>query len=82
MWHHTRAYADQYHHTYYAGHTIADHGGWLMHTIISGIIHGLIYGAIFRLFRGMTLPEILIVAVVGIAVVGGGYWLWNRRVNG
>lgn len=52
-----------------------------MHTIIGGLIYGLIYGAIFRLFHGMSLQEVLIVAVVGIALVGGGYWLWNRRMD-
>ncbi|MHB1641449.1 MAG: hypothetical protein ACYCS8_02160 [Acidithiobacillus sp.] len=76
------AYENHYHHSYYAGHAVADHGGWLMHTIIGGIIHGLIYGAIFRLFRGMSLEEVLIVAVVGIALVGAGYWLWNRSLDG
>jgi hypothetical protein len=52
-----------------------------LHTIVGGIIHGLIYGAIFRLFRGMSLEEVIIVAVVGITLVGGGYWLWNRRME-
>lgn len=79
MWHHTGAYADHYHRAYYAGHTAADHGGWLLHTIIGGIIHGLIYGAIFRLFRGMSLAEVIVIAVIGIMLVGGGYWLWLTR---
>ena len=80
MWHHATAYADHYHHPY-ATHAVADHGGWLMHSIIGGIIHGLIYGAIFRLFRGMSLDEVMVVAVLGIMLVGGGYWLWNRRTG-
>ena len=83
MWHHRIPYAEA-HHAYYAGHTIAHHGGWLGHTIVSAVIHGLIYGAIFRLMRGMSIGEVLLVAVVGVAVVGvavvgGGWWLWNRR---
>ena len=49
-----------------------------MHTIVGGIIHGLIYGAIFRLFRGMSMGEALVVAVAGITLVAAGYWLWNR----
>ncbi|OFA14961.1 hypothetical protein A4U49_15385 [Acidithiobacillus ferrivorans] len=77
MWHHAAAYAEHYHHPY-ASHAVAGHGGWLMHTIIGGIIHGLIYAAIFRLFRGISLEEAMIVAVVGVALVVGGYWLWNR----
>ncbi|MCR2831139.1 hypothetical protein NR402_12720 [Acidithiobacillus ferrooxidans] len=79
MWHHAAAYAGHYHHPYYASHAVADHGGgWLMHTIVGGIIHGLIYGAIFRLFRGMSMGEALVVAVAGITLVAAGYWLWNR----
>lgn len=78
MWHHAAAYAGHYHRPYYASHAVADHGGWLMHTIVGGIIHGLIYGAIFRLFRGMSMGEALVVAVAGITLVAAGYWLWNR----
>ena len=78
MWHHRIPYAEA-HHAYYAGHTIAHHGGWLGHTIVSAVIHGLIYGAIFRLMRGLSIGEVLLVAVVGVAVVGGWWWLWNRR---
>ena len=81
MWHHTGAYADHYHHAYYGSHAVADHGGWLIHSIIGGIIHGLIYGAIFRLFRGMSLEEVIIVTVIGIVLIGGGYWLWNRMAD-
>jgi hypothetical protein len=79
MWHHAAAYADHYHHPYYVHHAVADHGGWLIHTIIGGIIHGLIYGAIFRIFRNMSLTAVLIAAVIGVILVGGGYWLWNRN---
>ena len=55
----------------------ATHG--LAHTIISALIHGLIYGAIFRLMRGMSTGEVLLAAVMGIAFIGGVWWLWNRR---
>ncbi|MBU2755251.1 hypothetical protein HFU84_08635 [Acidithiobacillus sp. CV18-2] len=80
MWHST---AEHWHHAAYAHHYAhagtVDHGSWLGHTIVSAIIHGLIYGAIFRLFRGMSLTEVLVIAVVGLLVVGGGYWWWNSR---
>lgn len=68
MWHH---HYTAYHHPA-AGH-------WLAHTIVSAVIHGLIYGAIFRIMRGMSIPEVLLVAVVGFVVVGGGWWLISRH---
>ena len=70
MWH--TAYT---HHAYY--HATGGHW-WLGHTIVSAVIHGLIYGAIFHIMRGMGIGEVLLVAVVGVAVVGGGWWLWSR----
>lgn len=69
MWH--AAYT---HHAYYH----ATGGHWLGHTIVSAVIHGLIYGAIFHIMRGMGIGEVLLVAVIGVAVVGGGWWLWSR----
>lgn len=90
MWHHFTAYHPFHHFTtyhpihHYASHTImrhtaVNHGGWLVHTIIGGIIHGLIYGAIFHLMRGMSIGSVLLVAVIGVAVIGGGYWMWTNR---
>ena len=73
MWHHA-AYA---HHVYH--HAASPEGHWLAHTVISALIHGLIYGAIFHLMRGMGIGEVLLVAALGVLVVGGGWWLWNRR---
>jgi len=73
MWHHA-VYA---HHAYY--HAASPEGHWLAHTIISALIHGLIYGAIFHLMRGMSIGEVLLVAVLGVVLVGGGWWLWSRR---
>ena len=58
------------------------HSSWLAHTIVSAVIHGLIYGAIFHLMRGMGIGEVLLVAVVGVAVVGFGWWIWNRLAQG
>ncbi|MBU2721794.1 hypothetical protein [Acidithiobacillus ferridurans] len=81
MWHST---TEHWHHAAYAHHFggfHADHGSWLGHSIVSAVIHGLIYGAIFRLFRGIPLGEVLVIAIIGVLVVGGGYWLWNARRN-
>lgn len=50
-------------------------GGWLTHMIISSVVHGLIYGAIFRLFRHLSLGEILLLVVLVI----GGIYVWNRN---
>jgi hypothetical protein len=74
MWHH-HAYQGGYsYHTYHQAH-----GSWLVHTIIGAVIHGLIYGAIFRVMRNMSIEQAIIVAVVGVAVVGGAYWWWGSR---
>jgi len=74
MWHH-HAYQGGYrYHTYHHAH-----GGWLVHTIIGAVIHGLIYGAIFRVMRNMSMEQAIIVAVVGVAIAGGVYWWWGSR---
>ncbi len=39
--------------------------------IVSSIIHGLVYGAIFRVMRHMPLGEAVLVAIVGV----GAIWL-------
>jgi hypothetical protein len=76
-----------WHHTYYGHPTGLHQAGswWLAHTIASAIIHGLIYGAIFHLMRGMRVApsmgtgEVLLVAVVGVAIIGAGWWMWNQK---
>lgn len=50
-------------------------GGWIGHMVISSIIHGLIYGVIFRVLRHLSLSEIVLLAVLVI----GGIYLWNRN---
>ncbi len=73
MWHHNAAhYADHAYATSHAGM------GWFGHTVISSIIHGLVYGAIFRLFRGMSIETVLVIAIVGISLLGALYWLSSR----
>lgn len=73
MWHH--AYTNHV----YSHATSSEGSQWLAHTIVSAIIHGLIYGAIFRLFRDMGLGEVLLVAALGILVIVGWWWLWNQN---
>lgn len=72
MWHHA-AYV---HHVYH--HAASPEGHWLAHTVISALIHGLIYGAIFHLFRGLGPGMVLIIAVLGVAAVAGVWWFINR----
>lgn len=62
------AYYHHYGHSY--GTT-----GWITHMVISAVVHSLIYGAMFRVMRGMSLPEILLLA----GVVIGGVYLWARQ---
>ncbi len=47
---------------------------WIGHMLVSSVIHALIYSVIFRLMRGLTLPEAVVIAVVII----GAIWLWGR----
>ena len=56
-----------YHHAY--------GGSWVAHMVVSSIIHGLIYGAIFRVLRHLSLGEIVLLAVVAIGLI----YAWNRN---
>ncbi|NPD67422.1 hypothetical protein HN018_07510 [Lichenicola cladoniae] len=56
-------------------HNFGGGGGWLTHMIISSVVHGLIYGAIFRLLRHLSLTEIVLLVVLVI----GGIYLWNQN---
>lgn len=66
-----------FHHHIAYHHSASSH--WLAHTVISAVIHGLIYGAIFHLFRGMPLMEVLSIAVIGVILAGIGYMWWSKR---
>jgi hypothetical protein len=44
------------------------------HMLVSMVLHGIVYSAIWRLMRGLTLPEVLGVAVLAILAV----WGWSR----
>ena len=67
-------YHGHYHHGYEAY--------WLGHTIVSSLIHGLIYGAVFHLLRGMSLGEVLLLAALGVTLVAGVWWWWSRSRDG
>lgn len=50
--------------------------GSISHMIMSSIIHGLIYGVIWKILRTLTIPEALVLCVV---VVGALAILSYRR---
>jgi hypothetical protein len=50
--------------------------GWLVATVISAVVHALIYGVIFRALHYLTLVQ----AIVLVLVVMGGLAFWmNAR---
>ncbi|BAP88319.1 uncharacterized protein E1O_11880 [Burkholderiales bacterium GJ-E10] len=51
----------------------------LAHMIANSIVHGLIYGAIFKSIRHLSIAQTLILAVAGIAVVWAISSLFSRR---
>jgi hypothetical protein len=71
-------------HSSHSSYAAYHHGAasWIGHTIVSAIIHGLIYGMIFHLFRSMSLTGVLITGGVLLAVVAGGYMLWANKSKG
>ncbi len=59
----------------------------IVHMLVSSLIHGLVYAVIFKAMRHLSLPEAIVVAVVGVALVGFGYkaflrWQDNRPRRG
>lgn len=64
----------------YGGYGYGHHGfgltsGWLTHTILSSVIHGIIYSVIFRVMRHIGLGPSLLLGVLVIGVI----WLAVRR---
>jgi hypothetical protein len=56
----------------------AHHAGsvdWITHMVISSVVHGLVYGVIFHVMRGLSTGQAILLAVVVI----GALWLWNRN---
>ena len=50
-------------------------GSWFAHLVVSSIVHAVIYGAIFRLLRHLSLGEIVLVALVVVGLL----YAWNRE---
>ena len=51
----------------------------LAHMITSSIVHGLIYGTIYKAIRHLSLAQTAIVAAAGIAIVWALSHLFSRR---
>ena len=49
-------------------------GGWITHMVIASVIHGLIYGLIFRVLSHLSLGESVVLVVLVIV----GLYAWNR----
>ncbi len=70
-WRHAYGYASPgygYHHGFGGG-------GWIGHMVVSSIVHGLVYGVIFRLLSHLGLGGTVLLAVLVI----GGLVMWNRN---
>ena len=50
----------------------------IAHMVVSALVHGLVYGAIFKAFRHMPLAEVIGVAALGI----GAIWLLSVLFGG
>lgn len=50
--------------------------GWFGQRFVSALIHGVIYGIIFKIFRSLGLvPSI----IVGAVILGGAYLYYKRK---
>ena len=49
---------------------------WFTERIVSSLIHGFIYGVIFKVLHGLGLVPTLILTAV---VLGGAYWFWKKN---
>ena len=58
-----------YSHTYSSGWT-----DWIAHRVVSAIIHGVIYGLIFKLMREPTTGEAAMLVVAVVVVL----FMWSR----
>ena len=58
---------------YYHAHT-TNWTDWITHRVVSAVIHGVVYGFIFKAMRQMTTSEAAVLVVVVLAVL----FMWGR----
>jgi hypothetical protein len=66
------AYRYGHNHSYSYGYGYSHGGGWsdwIAHTVLSSIIHAMIYRVVFQLMHRLTLGEAVVLVVVVIAVL-------------
>jgi hypothetical protein len=51
----------------FAGHNPHHYQGGTLDWLLDMVVHGVVYGAIGRLMRSMTMPEVLLVATIVVA---------------
>jgi hypothetical protein len=66
-----------HHHSYGYGGGWVD---WMMHIAVSSLIHAMVYGVVFRILRGLSLPEVA--ALVGVVLVILFAWGRSRDRRG
>jgi hypothetical protein len=52
----------------------------MAHVAVSSLIHAMVYGVVFRILRGLSLPEV--VALVGVVLVVLFAWGRSRDRRG
>lgn len=50
--------------------------GWFETQVVNSLIHGVVYGLIFKLFHGLGLVPSLI---LGALLLGGAYWFYRNK---
>ena len=59
----------QYHYGY-GGGTV----DWLTHTVVSSVLHAMIFNVVFRVLHGLTLMQVLVLVGIVLAVI----FMWGR----
>ena len=58
---------------YHYGHS-SNWSDWIAHRVVSAVIHGVIYGFIFKLMRHVSTGEAAVLVVVVLAAL----FMWSR----